>query len=77
MKRNLTIALDEDVVAKARVVAARRGTSLSGLVSQEITRLALRDEGYEAAKAEALRRLSKGARLGGKKVPSRDSLHER
>jgi hypothetical protein len=33
-RRNLTLQLDEAVIRKARVLAARRGTSISGLVAR-------------------------------------------
>lgn len=39
MKRNLTVQLEEETVAKARVLAARRSTSVSKLVAQEIDKL--------------------------------------
>jgi Family of unknown function (DUF6364) len=32
-RRNLTVQLDEDVIRQAKVLAARRGTSVSGLVA--------------------------------------------
>lgn len=34
-KRNLTVQLDEEVIHGAKVAAAKRGTSVSGLVAQE------------------------------------------
>jgi len=44
MKRNVTVQLDEDVIAKIKVLAAQRGTSISGLVTAEINRLAAHAE---------------------------------
>ncbi len=35
-KRNLTVQLDEDVIQQAKVLAARRGTSVSTLVAPEL-----------------------------------------
>ena len=58
MKRNVTIQLDEDVIAKVKVLAAKRGTSISGLVSAEINRLAAQNERYERAREAALARLA-------------------
>jgi hypothetical protein len=77
MQRNVTVCLDEETIAKARVVAAKRRTSLSGLLVQEISRLAAQDEAYAEAKAAALRRMARGAHLGGGRLPARESLHDR
>lgn len=77
MKRNLTIQLDESIIKKARVVAARRSTSISRLVSEEIERTAAKDAVWEAAKKRALQRLNSGFDLGGGKLPKRETLYER
>ena len=60
MKRNLTVQLDDDVIRRAKVLAAKRGTSVSGLVAAELDRLVAEDERYEEAWthcADALRLL--------------------
>lgn len=77
MKRNLTIQLDDDTVTKAKVLAARRGTSVSQLVAGEITNLVGRDETYQRAKSVALGHLNRGFHLGGGPLPDRDALHDR
>jgi hypothetical protein len=77
MKRNLTIQLDEAVINKARVVAARRATSISKLVSDEIEKAAETDSTLESVKKKALSQLSRPFRLGGVSLPGRESLHER
>ena len=77
MKRNLTVQLDEETVAKAKVLAARRSTSVSKLVAQEIRRLVGEDESYQRAKAVALAQLDRGFHLGGGPLPDRDILHDR
>lgn len=77
MKRNLTVQLDESVIKKARVVAARRSTSISRLVSEEIERAAAQDTTWQTAKKAALAQLDHPFRLGGGKLPDRESLHER
>jgi hypothetical protein len=77
MKRNLTVQLDQETVEKARVLAARRSTSVSRLVSNEIQRLVDEDDAYQRASATALAHLGRGFPMGGGRLPDRDSLHER
>lgn len=61
MKRNVTVQLDEDVIAKVKVLAAKRGTSISGLVAAEIDRLAAQNERYERAHEAALAQMAEVA----------------
>jgi hypothetical protein len=75
-KQNLTISLDQETIRKARILAARRSTSISGLVAQQIESLIGEQEAYERAKQHALALLEKGFHLGGKRA-TRDELHER
>lgn len=77
MARNITLALDEETILKARVVAARRGKSVSALLRDEIRRLVESDDRYEAAKTAALNRLNSGNSLGGDALPSREEKHNR
>jgi hypothetical protein len=77
MKRNLTVQLDEEIIGKARVLAARRSTSVSKLVAEEIRKLVGEDESYQRAKAVAREQMTKGFHLGGGPLPDRDALHER
>lgn len=76
MKRNLTVQLDEETVRKARILAARRSTSVSRLVGDEIARLVSEDDAYQRAHRVALDHLEKGFHLGGGPLPERDSLHD-
>lgn len=77
MKRNLTVQLDEETVRKARILAARRSTSVSRLVGEEITRLVTEDDAYQRARQVALGHLERGFHLGGGPLPGRESLHDR
>ncbi len=74
--QNLTIRLPIAVLRKARIVAAKRGTSISALVSEKIEEIAGDEDAYEAAKRRAVRLLDRGFHLGGKPA-SRDALHDR
>ena len=48
-KQNVTISLSRQVLKKARILAARRETSISGLLAQEIEALVGEEEAYERA----------------------------
>jgi len=76
-KQNLTISLDREVIRKAKIVAARRSTSISGLVARQIEILIGEEEAYERAERQAMTLLDQGFHLGGAKPASRDELHER
>jgi predicted transcriptional regulator len=58
VKRNVTVQLDEDVIAKVKVLAAQRGMSISGLVAAEIDRLTERKERYERAREWTLAQMA-------------------
>jgi hypothetical protein len=76
-KQNVTISLSRQVLKKARILAARRETSISGLLAQEIEFLVGEEEAYERAENQAMALLDKGFHLGGKIRVSREELHER
>ncbi len=76
MKRNLTVQLDDEVVRQAKIVAAKRGTSVSGLVTQELQRLVEADERYEDARRRAQRTLARTIPRGGRGW-ERQELHQR
>jgi predicted HicB family RNase H-like nuclease len=50
---NITIRVDSKLALAAKVLAARRGTSVSRLVSEQLEVLVQRDRAYEAAKRRA------------------------
>ncbi len=76
-KQNVTISLSRQLLKKAKILAARRETSISGLLAQEIELLVSNEEAYERAARQALALLDKGFHLGGVIRASRDELHER
>jgi len=75
-RQNLTVQLDRDTIRKAKVLAARRGTSVSALVAAQIQESVRAEDAYEAARRSALELLERGFHLGGMRL-SRDELHER
>jgi hypothetical protein len=76
-KQNLTISLDRQTIHKAKIVAARRSTSISGLLARQIEILVGEEEAYERAERQALALLDQGFHLGGVIRATRDELHER
>jgi Family of unknown function (DUF6364) len=76
-KQNLTISLDRQTIRKAKIVAAKHSTSISGLVARQIEILVGEEEAYELAERQAMSLLDQGFHLGGVVRANRDELHER
>lgn len=76
MKTNITIRIDAELAREARVLAARRGISLSRMVADELAGLVARDTSYEKASVQAQKDIRDAPRLGYQRV-GRDALHER
>lgn len=77
MRQNVTLALDKDLLRKARIRAAQEGTSLSGLLTRHLEEVLSRLDTYEAAQATARALLDQGFRLGGKIPCAREEWHAR
>ena len=75
--KNVTITLEEDVAHWARVLAARRNTSVSRLLGELLREMMEHEEGYEAAMAEHLAMEPTAINTDGGAYPARDQLHER
>jgi hypothetical protein len=76
-KQNVTVCLSTQTIKKARVLAAQRSTSISGLLTEQIELLVGAEEAYEGARRSALAMMDRGFHLGGVRSVSRDELHER
>ena len=76
-KQNVTISLDRKTIQKAKIVAAQRSTSISGLLAHQIEILVGEEEAYERAERQAMTLLDQGFQLGGVIRAGRDELHER
>jgi hypothetical protein len=76
-KQNLTVSLPQQTIRKAKVLAARRGSSISGLLAEQIEILVGEEEAYERAERQATALLDQGFHLGGVIRSSRDEWHER
>ncbi|CAN5881037.1 CopG family transcriptional regulator [soil metagenome] len=77
--RNITLSLPEETLREVKVLAARRGTSVSALLSETLTDILERESGYVAARERGLAALGQGRDLGtnGEIGWERDELHER
>lgn len=75
--KNITLSVDDDVLAAVRRHAAERNSSVNALVREYLTNLAAHENRATRARAR-LRQLSKQTqgRLG-KKTWSREELHDR
>ena len=77
MSANLTLAVDEQIVERAREVARRQGTSLNALIRAYLERLAGQKSGAEIrSELEQLWKAGSG-HSGGKKVRREDIYRER
>lgn len=74
-RRNLTLQLDSDVIKRAKLAAAKRGTSVSGLVARQLEELVEQDERYEEAMRRAIEALHGLASRGGRRW-RREDLYE-
>jgi hypothetical protein len=76
-KQNVTISLSIQLIRKIKILAAKRSTSISGLLASQVETLVREDDHYERAAASAIARMERGLHLGGGRLVSRDELHER
>jgi hypothetical protein len=77
--QNITLSLPEEELREARILAARRGTSVSQMLARMLRELVEQESGYARARERSLGRLQQGMDLGtnGHIGWSRDSVHER
>jgi hypothetical protein len=77
--QNVTLAIPKDILRKAKILAVRRNTSLSGLLTHTLVEIVSRDEGYEQARLHNQQMLNSGFDLGtqGSIAVKREELHER
>jgi post-segregation antitoxin (ccd killing protein) len=76
-KQNITLSLDKDLIREAKLLSAKKSTSISKLLSEELERLVRKHEQYEQARRSALAALKKGFHMGGTITATRDQLHDR
>ena len=76
-KQNLTVSLEKKTIQKAKVLAAKRNTSVTKLLADYVKEMVAEDEKYEAARKVALDYMDKGFPMGGQIVADREDWHER
>ena len=77
MKTNVTLRVDADLLREAKVLAAKRNSSVSRLLADLLEDLVRGDRSYEAARKRALARLAEGYDWGWQRPADRGELHER
>lgn len=77
--QNVTLSIPKDILRKAKILAVRRKTSLSGLLTQTLTEIVSHQDDYDHARQRNLAVLKRGLDLGtqGKISWKRDELHDR
>ena len=75
-RSNLTLQLDADLIKRARIVAAKRGTSVSALAAKQLIELIDEDDRYEQARERAEAILGQATPRGGR-TWTRADLHDR
>ena len=78
-RQNITLSLPKDLLQKAKIIAVKRKTSLSGLLSDFIAQITNEEEAYQVAKSRHLRLLKKGFDFGleGRIPWKREDFHEK
>ena len=77
--RTTTVSIPEDVLRQIEIVAARRHTSVSAMLTRALRQIAHEEDRYREANRGMLTDLRKCYRLGtlGKSVWTRDDMHAR
>ncbi len=76
-KINITLKLEASLVKAIKVIAAKKGVSISALMAQKLEEEVQQNGDYEQAMKRALALMKESTGLGWQKPKSRDELHER
>ncbi|MGM0452340.1 MAG: DUF6364 family protein [Thermodesulfobacteriota bacterium] len=77
MKQNITLSIDEELLKKGKILAAKKDTSVSKMLSELLKTEVENDAQYEAARKDAIRTLKNGFHMGGKVTWRREDLYAR
>lgn len=76
--KNITLTMPEELLRRAKVIAAQRDTSVSGLVAELLRQLTRPESDYATAWADEERLMHEGIGLRiGEIAWTRDELHDR
>ena len=77
--QNITLTLPQKVLREVKVIAAKRRTSVSRLLTEQLEALIAKEKGYAQARARHLAWLERAPDLGtgGRMSVKREALHER
>lgn len=74
---NLTLSLDEDLLAEARRVASRNGTTVNAIVRDHLANLASREARLERARRRLAELAARSTATIGPRDWTRDELYDR
>jgi hypothetical protein len=77
MRQNITLSIEKELLKKAKLMAAKKETSMTKLLTEQLAKMVSEDDQYDLAKKRALTILKKGFHLGGCIMGKREELHER
>jgi len=77
--QNITLAIPKKTLQKIKVIAAKRNSSISRLVTDALEKLANEETNYSEARDRQMKLIRDGINLGygNSDLPNRDELHER
>lgn len=77
--QNITLSLPKEVLLKVKLIAVKRQTSVSRLLTQILENIVRQEEAYSHSRLRHLKLLEQGMDLGtgGQITTTRDELHER
>jgi hypothetical protein len=78
-KQNITLSIRKEILQKVKLLAVKRETSVSAMVTEALEGLVTQAEGYQAARRNHLRTLREESSLCtyGEANWKRDDLHDR
>lgn len=74
---NITLKLDTDLLRAVKIVAAKRGTSISAFAAESLADAVKRDDSYEQSMKQSIALMNENWNLGWRKPKSRDEVHGR
>ena len=75
-EQNVTLAMRKDLLYRARILAAKRNTSLSALIRDHFEKLVAEEEGYQQAQEFCIREMERGYYIGARPgAVNREDLH--